>query len=130
METKEYEFKGFKMNGFMGLLMELCLVGLIVAAGMYDLEFFIPIMIILLVILAKGFVQLEPNEARAMVFFGKYRGTFRENGFWWVNPLLTKKKVSLRARNLNAEAIKRLCLRLIHRQWVRHPVVWQHSTPQ
>lgn len=106
METKEYEFKGFKMNGFIGLLMELCLVGLIVAAGMYDLEFFIPIMIILLVILAKGFVQLEPNEARAMVFFGKYRGTFRENGFWWVNPLLTKKKVSLRARNLNAEAIK------------------------
>ena len=106
METKEYEFKGFKMNGFMGLLMELCLVGLIVAAGMYDLEFFIPIMIILLIILAKGFVQLEPNEARAMVFFGKYRGTFRENGFWWVNPLLTKKKVSLRARNLNAEAIK------------------------
>ena len=94
METKEYEFKGFKMNGFMGLLMELCLVGLIVAAGMYDLEFFIPIMIILLVILAKGFVQLEPNEARAMVFFGKYRGTFRENGFWWVNPLLTKKKVT------------------------------------
>ncbi len=106
METKEYEFKGFKMNGFMGLLMELCLVGLIVAAGIYNLEFFIPIMIILVVILAKGFVQLEPNEARAMVFFGKYRGTFRENGFWWVNPLLTKKKVSLRARNLNAEAIK------------------------
>lgn len=106
METKEYEFKGFKMNGFIGLLMELCFVGLIVAAGMYDLEFFIPIMIILVVILAKGFVQLEPNEARAMVFFGKYRGTFRENGFWWVNPLLTKKKVSLRARNLNAEAIK------------------------
>ena len=106
METKEYEFKGFKMNGFMGLLMELCLVGLIVAAGIYNLEFFIPIMIILVLILAKGFVQLEPNEARAMVFFGKYRGTFRENGFWWVNPLLTKKKVSLRARNLNAEAIK------------------------
>ncbi len=41
-----------------------------------------------------------------MVFFGKYRGTFRENGFWWVNPFLTKKKISLRARNLNAEAIK------------------------
>lgn len=41
-----------------------------------------------------------------MVFFGKYRGTFRENGFWWVNPFLAKKKISLRARNLNAEAIK------------------------
>ena len=106
METKEFEFKGFKMSGFTGLLLELCFVGLIVAAGVYDFDFIIPIIIILLVISAKGFVQLEPNEARAMVFFGKYRGTFRENGFWWVNPLLTKKKVSLRARNLNAEAIK------------------------
>ena len=106
METKEFEFKGFKMSGFVGLLMELCFVGLIVAAGVYNYDFIIPIIIILLVISAKGFVQLEPNEARAMVFFGKYRGTFRENGFWWVNPLLTKKKVSLRARNLNAEAIK------------------------
>ncbi|MBR5934822.1 MAG: SPFH domain-containing protein [Bacteroidaceae bacterium] len=106
METKEFEFKGFKMSGFAGLLMELCFVGLIVAAGVYNYDFIIPIIIILLVISAKGFVQLEPNEARAMVFFGKYRGTFRENGFWWVNPLLTKKKVSLRARNLNAEAIK------------------------
>ena len=106
METKEFEFKGFKMSGFTGLLLELCFVGLIVAAGVYNYDFIIPIIIILLVISAKGFVQLEPNEARAMVFFGKYRGTFRENGFWWVNPLLTKKKVSLRARNLNAEAIK------------------------
>ncbi|MBP5690758.1 MAG: SPFH domain-containing protein [Bacteroidaceae bacterium] len=106
METKEFEFKGFKMNGFVGLLMELCFVGLIMAAGLYNYDYLIPIIIILLVISAKGFVQLEPNEARAMVFFGKYRGTFRENGFWWVNPLLTKKKVSLRARNLNAEAIK------------------------
>ena len=106
METKEFEFKGFKMSGFVGLLMELCFVGLIVAAGVYSYDFYIPIILILLVISAKGFVQLEPNEARAMVFFGKYRGTFRENGFWWVNPLLTKKKVSLRARNLNAEAIK------------------------
>ena len=106
METKEFEFKGFKMNGFVGLLMVLCLVGLIVAAGVYNYDGIIPFIIILLVISAKGFIQLEPNVARAMVFFGKYRGTFRENGFWWVNPLLTKKKVSLRARNLNAEAIK------------------------
>ena len=53
-----------------------------------------------------GLMTMEPNEARAMVFFGKYKGTFTEAGFYWVNPFYTRKKVSLRARNLNADAIK------------------------
>lgn len=51
-------------------------------------------------------MQLEPNEARAMVFFGKYKGTFRQTGFFLVNPLMDKKKLSLRARNLDVEPIK------------------------
>ena len=41
-----------------------------------------------------------------MVFFGKYKGTFKETGFFWVNPFLNKKKLSLRARNLDVEPIK------------------------
>lgn len=41
-----------------------------------------------------------------MVFFGKYKGTFRSNGFFWVNPFISKKKLSLRARNLDIEPIK------------------------
>ena len=53
-----------------------------------------------------GFVKLEPNEATVLVFFGKYSGTFLRTGFYWVNPLLSKKSVSLRARNLNPEPIK------------------------
>lgn len=53
-----------------------------------------------------GFVMLEPNEARVMVFFGKYKGTFTDTGYFWVNPFLTTKKLSLRARNLDAEPIK------------------------
>jgi hypothetical protein len=48
----------------------------------------------------------EPNEAKVLTFFGRYVGTFRKTGFYWVNPLMTKKSVSLRARNLNAEPIK------------------------
>lgn len=51
-------------------------------------------------------MQLEPNEARVMVFFGKYKGTFKETGFFWVNPFMDKKKLSLRARNLDVEPIK------------------------
>ena len=53
-----------------------------------------------------GFMQLEPNEARVTTWFGKYSGTFTETGFYWINPFYGTKKVSLRARNLDAEPIK------------------------
>lgn len=108
METKEFEFKGFRMSGFIGLLLVFAIIGVMAWSGatLTAPAIIIPILFLVLIISTIGFVQLEPNEARAMVFFGKYRGTFRENGFWWVNPFYTKKKISLRARNLNAEAIK------------------------
>ena len=108
METKEFEFKGFRMSGFLGLLLVFAIIGAMVWSGvtLTSPAIVMPVLFVTLVIATIGFVQLEPNEARAMVFFGKYRGTFRENGFWWVNPFYTKKKISLRARNLNAEAIK------------------------
>jgi len=108
METKEFEFKGFRMSGFIGLLLVFAIIGVMVwsVVTLTAPAIIIPILFLVFIISTIGFVQLEPNEARAMVFFGKYRGTFRENGFWWVNPFYTKKKISLRARNLNAEAIK------------------------
>lgn len=109
METKEFEFRGFRMSGFLGLLLVLAIIGIMVLAGSNYVPYLsnlMPVFVIMLALSVIGFVQLEPNEARAMVFFGKYKGTFRQNGFWWVNPFLTKKKISLRARNLNAEAIK------------------------
>ena len=110
METKEFEFNGKKVSGFIGLLMILVYVAVIALTSVYvpSIEGIVaPIMVVLLILTAAGFVQLEPNVARAMVFFGKYKGTLRENGFWWIiNPFYTKKKISLRARNLNAEAIK------------------------
>ena len=53
-----------------------------------------------------GFVIVNPNESSVLVLFGKYKGTIRENGFYWVNPFFTKRKYSLRARNLNNDPIK------------------------
>lgn len=50
--------------------------------------------------------MLEPNEARVLTFFGKYRGTFTKTGYYWINPFMSTKKLSLRARNLDAEPIK------------------------
>jgi len=53
-----------------------------------------------------GFFTLQPNMAAVLVLFGKYTGTEKTSGFRWANPLLLKKKVSLRAHNLNGDKIK------------------------
>lgn len=53
-----------------------------------------------------GFYVVEPNQSRVMVFFGNYRGTVRERGFWWINPFTVKHKLSLRAHNVSSEQIK------------------------
>lgn len=53
-----------------------------------------------------GFVIVNPNESSVLVLFGAYKGTIKKNGFFWVNPFFTRKKVSLRARNLDSEALK------------------------
>ena len=62
--------------------------------------------VIAAIIMACGYKMLEPNEARVLLFFGNYRGTFYETGFWWINPFMSAKKLSLRARNLNVDPIK------------------------
>ncbi|HQW70659.1 MAG: SPFH domain-containing protein [Saprospiraceae bacterium] len=61
---------------------------------------------VLFFFLVPGFKIVNPNEAIALIFFGKYVGTIKENGFFWVNPFYISKKLSLRARNLNGEKLK------------------------
>ena len=53
-----------------------------------------------------GLTIVNPNESAVLLLFGAYKGTISENGFWWVNPLMKRKKISLRARNLNSDPIK------------------------
>ena len=114
METKEFEFKGFAMNGFVALFIEIAIVALSVWSLVLYSEpvgsaLFLVLGIVglfLAIILPIGFRKLEPNEAMVMLFFGVYKGTFTKTGFHWVNFLMTSKKVSLRARNLNPDNIK------------------------
>ena len=118
METKEFEFKGMVFNGFLMLFVNLLLTivsmtGIVFSflllvgnnGGGWSLGFFI-LMLIAVVIMWCGHLQLEPNEARVATWFGKYAGTFSQTGFYWINPFYGTKKVSLRARNLDAEPIK------------------------
>lgn len=115
METKERDYKGFVMNGFLALLLNLLMLAVGVLAFVGAANGYVPevlgivtgiVLCVVWLFHLIGFTTQEPNEARVMVFFGKYEGTCFRTGFFWVNPFLDKKKVSLRARNLNPEPIK------------------------
>lgn len=69
------------------------------------LWFFIPLLITSFLSFG-GFMVVQPNESKVLILFGKYTGTVREDGFWWVNPFTSKKHVSLRIRNFNSDKIK------------------------
>jgi len=62
--------------------------------------------IVLGVVLLPGLFVVSPNGSRVMVLFGKYIGTVKKNGWFWVNPFYTKQKISLRARNFDSERVK------------------------
>ena len=110
MNTKELNFNGTKINGFLMLFLHLVITtGLAVACFWFAKPPTIAVgvlLVLLWIFMCFGYMELEPNEARVMIFFGKYRGTFRETGFFWVNPFMDKKKLSMRARNLDVEPIK------------------------
>lgn len=65
----------------------------------------VAVLFIVLVMLV-GLTVVNPNASVVCVLFGKYMGTIRENGFFWVNPFYVKKKISLRARNMESQSIK------------------------
>lgn len=113
MENKEFEFKGGSMNGFLMCMIDILLFGamicsIVLGASTEEWPWFVlfGILVVTFIFCTKGFTMLEPNEAKVLTFFGKYVGTFRKTGFFWINPLMSTKNVSLRARNLNAEPIK------------------------
>ncbi|MGQ9642365.1 MAG: SPFH domain-containing protein [Ignavibacterium sp.] len=102
-----------KLNGF---FMVLVLVALIIVEYFLVEEmaftnnpsllwFFITILLLIVLILT-GFIIVQPNDSRVLILFGKYIGTVRTSGFWFVNPFTVRKKVSLRIRNFNSQKIK------------------------
>lgn len=93
-------------NGYLMLMIFLILlIGMIVMTvqtGDPEYLLFLPI----IVLIAVGFIMVQPNNSRVLLLFGKYVGTVKKNGFYWVNPFYTKKKISLRASNFDSERLK------------------------
>jgi len=100
------EFTVKPVSGYLALLLAVLFLG--GAIGTFLLELILPGVILILLFIATilGFTVVYPNGSCVMVLFGAYRGTIRDNGFFWVNPLYIKRRVSLRARNFNSEPIK------------------------
>jgi regulator of protease activity HflC (stomatin/prohibitin superfamily) len=64
------------------------------------------ITMLLAILTAIGFIMVQPNNSRVLLLFGKYVGSVKQNGFYWVNPFYAKEKISLRASNFDSERLK------------------------
>ena len=117
MENKEFAFQGKTINGILMLVINLLVfltgIGMFVLACLSEETWQAcvcgissAVLLILSIICVCGFILVEPGQARVLLFFGKYRGTFTQPGYYWLNPFISQKKLSLRVRNLDAEPIK------------------------
>lgn len=100
------EFTVKPASGYLFVIIALLLLGGAIAGFAYNIVWLGAVLTVLFVFTAIGFTIVEPNGSCVMVLFGAYKGTIRDNGFFWVNPFYLKRKISLRARNFDSEPIK------------------------
>ncbi len=101
MEKSFVARSGYFVLAIEALLLVLAVVSIVnsvIAVGALLIVFFL--------FIAPGFIAVDPNQCYVLILFGEYKGTLKDNGFFWVNPFFVKKKFSLRARNFNSEPIK------------------------
>lgn len=114
MENKEIKYNGRVVNGFLMLAflllgIPLLIIMCIVTYGkpIFDLCIGLSIFLVIVDLICMiGLFSQQPNQSRVMIFFGKYKGTFEQVGFYWVNPFMTRKKMSKRLHNMDIEPIK------------------------
>ncbi|MEI6900226.1 MAG: SPFH domain-containing protein [Bacteroidota bacterium] len=98
-------------SGYTGVFFILIFIGTAILClsnfNQYPVAVFIAVTSLVLMGFAiSGLIVINPNESAVLVLFGDYKGTIKKNGFFWVNPFFVKRKISLRARNLNREPNK------------------------
>ena len=122
METLEQERKAIRAEPMIALeaVLFASIVGLVywsfkdIAADefgqpgtFHTVPFVLAVLVLLKVVaIGLGFIIVQPNKSVVLTLFGKYRGTVRTNGFYWANPLLLKRYISLRIRNFDSDVLK------------------------
>jgi regulator of protease activity HflC (stomatin/prohibitin superfamily) len=101
---QELSFK--PISGYVVLLIAIFMLGGSIAGFAYEKIWLGVVFTVLFILTTIGFTVVNPNESDVLVLFGAYKGTIKENGFFWVNPFYVKRTISLRARNFNSDPIK------------------------
>jgi regulator of protease activity HflC (stomatin/prohibitin superfamily) len=101
MEKSRSAASGYMMLLVVLLSLALGLAGLIMLKSPWFVA-----LLLLAIFLAIGFTVINPNKAVVLTLFGKYTGTIKDNGFFWVNPFYVRRNISLRARNFDSDPIK------------------------
>jgi regulator of protease activity HflC (stomatin/prohibitin superfamily) len=94
------------VSGYLALLMAFLFICSAIAGFVFNVIWLGVILTLLFIFTIIGFKVVNPNSSLVMVLFGAYKGTVKENGFFWVNPFYITRHISLRARNFNSEPIK------------------------
>jgi regulator of protease activity HflC (stomatin/prohibitin superfamily) len=94
------------LSGYLMLLIVFVLVLAGIAGPLVTRNFLLFVSLGIGVFCMFGFFFVNPNDSVVLVLFGEYKGTVKVNGFYWVNPFYSKKRISLRARNFDSEKIK------------------------
>ncbi len=100
------EFSVKPVSGYFALLMAFLMLSGCITGFVFEIIWLGVVLMLLFIFTMIGFTVVNPNGSCVMVLFGAYKGTIRENGFFWVNPFYVKRKISLRARNFDSEPIK------------------------
>lgn len=101
----ESTFKVSKASGFINIGISLAVIATIVTL-MVNRHVWALALVPFWLLHMGGFLILQPNRAAVLLLFGAYKGTIKDNGFFWMNPFIAKKKISLRANNLDSKPIK------------------------
>jgi regulator of protease activity HflC (stomatin/prohibitin superfamily) len=101
---QELTFK--PLSGYVVLLIAFLVLGGSIASFAFQIIWLGVVSALVFIFLTVGFTVVNPNESCVMVLFGAYKGTIKDNGFFWVNPFFIKRNISLRARNFDSEPIK------------------------
>lgn len=93
-------------NGYLMLFITLAILIGCISLAFYKEDATYTLLLLAVFFIIPGFVMVQPNNSRVLLLFGKYIGTIKKNGLYWVNPFYTKKKISLRASNFDSERLK------------------------
>jgi regulator of protease activity HflC (stomatin/prohibitin superfamily) len=100
------ETKAWHMNGFVGIIFLVILVAGALVSFLQQQIVIAALLAVIAVALASGITIVQPNQAKVLIFFGRYLGTIRDSGLFLTVPLTIRQKVSLRVRNFTSSKLK------------------------